>query len=364
MAGGVEEVGGLALVSLPSGGAIADDGRVAVVDRMGRQVVVLGEDGRVERTLGRDGDGPGEFRDPRFAGFWGDSLLWVSDATSGRISVFGRDGSLSSTLTRPWEPVPGSSWSAQGRWALRGGAVLGSVSGPREQRGGVYPELPLVVWSAEGAMHVADWLPTEGPSAMQILTPAGPSIGGTQPINAAPITGVDRSGSWFFSLDRSPHSGSTALDSIVIDRRDGEGRSLGRTAIPYRPVPAGEAVRTWLAHQGQWRSEALNESLPENLGTLTPEDVTSAIWVPEFIPPVREALADENGFWLQREMNFPTSADGPNLWERYDLSGTLLRWVELPAGVSGIAGTEDSILGFSMGELRVPTLYLFTVSEP
>jgi hypothetical protein len=362
--GGPDEVGGLAMVAQPWSGTIADDGSSAVVDRMGRRVIILTPDGEVRMVIGRDGDGPGEFRDPRFTGMWGDTLIWVSDASTGRLSVFSIDGTLAHTLTRQWEPIPETSWSVQGRWLMQEGAVVGAPTGPREARDGIFPPLPLALWDYEGTLGVVDWLPTAGPTALQIVTPAGPPIGGSQPINASPLVGVDRSGRWLFSLDRSPAVKGSEIDSIIIQRRDGRGRRIGRIAIPYHPKESGNAVEEWLSRQGEWRSEALNEHLPPNLGRITPDDVKAAIWIPESLPPVQEVLADELGFWLQREAGFPLRSDRPNRWERYDLEGGLLAWVDLPDGLSGIAAREDMIVGFRVGDLGIVELHAFEVRFP
>ena len=50
-------------------------------------------DGRPADTLGRRGEGPGEFTDPRALGWHGDSL-WVMDGGDYRISFFRADGSF------------------------------------------------------------------------------------------------------------------------------------------------------------------------------------------------------------------------------------------------------------------------------
>jgi hypothetical protein len=67
-------------------------GRLFVLDGMRKTVAVFDAAGRLERTIGRAGHGPGEFVDPTAIAFAGDTL-WVADPASGnRLSAFEPDG--------------------------------------------------------------------------------------------------------------------------------------------------------------------------------------------------------------------------------------------------------------------------------
>ena len=50
------------LLGLVTGGVLADEGNVLLTDEQLAHVLVVGPDGKVTRTLGREGDGPGELR--------------------------------------------------------------------------------------------------------------------------------------------------------------------------------------------------------------------------------------------------------------------------------------------------------------
>lgn len=52
-----------------------------------REVMVFTPEGDLVRRIGREGDGPGEFRSPGTVGWHGDTL-WVIDAVSQRITWF------------------------------------------------------------------------------------------------------------------------------------------------------------------------------------------------------------------------------------------------------------------------------------
>jgi hypothetical protein len=67
-------------------------GRVYVVDNGNRAVLVFGPDGEFERQLGREGAGPGEYRDPYSLAWLGDTLALL-DPRNARLALFLRDGS-------------------------------------------------------------------------------------------------------------------------------------------------------------------------------------------------------------------------------------------------------------------------------
>lgn len=67
--------------------------RLAVVDVVQTNVKVFDLNGHLVMTLGRAGDGPGEFRSPMTAVETGDGRLAVFDQQSSRVSYFAKDGS-------------------------------------------------------------------------------------------------------------------------------------------------------------------------------------------------------------------------------------------------------------------------------
>jgi hypothetical protein len=66
------------------------DGRLAVLDAQAREVRVFSPEGDHVRTIGRTGDGPGEFRSPMQVRFASDGRIIVREAA--RFSVFSPEG--------------------------------------------------------------------------------------------------------------------------------------------------------------------------------------------------------------------------------------------------------------------------------
>ncbi len=73
--------------------ALSPHGDVYVVDYGFKRVLVVGPDGAVRRTIGKEGSGPGEFGMPYVVRAGADSV-WVLDAASNRVQVFDSAGVL------------------------------------------------------------------------------------------------------------------------------------------------------------------------------------------------------------------------------------------------------------------------------
>jgi hypothetical protein len=68
------------------------DGNLYILDGTSHRVVMVSSNGRFVREVGRQGDGPGEFRQPADLAVLSDNSLVVLDRHSHRAARFGRDG--------------------------------------------------------------------------------------------------------------------------------------------------------------------------------------------------------------------------------------------------------------------------------
>lgn len=67
-------------------------GNLYVLDASARHVVKIGPDGRLVRTIGRAGEGPGEFVSPQRLVVWQDGSLAVTDSDRTAVQLFDTDG--------------------------------------------------------------------------------------------------------------------------------------------------------------------------------------------------------------------------------------------------------------------------------
>jgi hypothetical protein len=76
---------------------LGEDGSVFVLDALSRTIRVFGRDGVEVREFGRRGQGPGEFEQPGRL-LWGpEGNLWVLDLRDGRLTAFSPEGELRGT---------------------------------------------------------------------------------------------------------------------------------------------------------------------------------------------------------------------------------------------------------------------------
>lgn len=68
--------------------AIGPRGTVVVPDAQAHQVRLYDDRGNLQRTLGRQGEGPGEYENPVDAAFDGDGYLYVSDGPNQRVTRY------------------------------------------------------------------------------------------------------------------------------------------------------------------------------------------------------------------------------------------------------------------------------------
>ena len=96
---------------------IDPDGRTFILDDRARQIRIFDANGLHVRTVGRQGEGPGEFQMPIGMTWAPDGNLWVVDVANSRFTVFTPDGDLLSTHRRE---LVGYSATWQGAFATDG----------------------------------------------------------------------------------------------------------------------------------------------------------------------------------------------------------------------------------------------------
>ncbi len=109
----------------PSGVSVGEAGRVAVLDRQSSQVSVFESDGRHVLTVGREGDGPGEFRYPSSVALMPDGEIVMFDYGKRALVRFASDGSLLDQLSF------GVPYNGRGMVPNGGGLMVLSQNAPR-----------------------------------------------------------------------------------------------------------------------------------------------------------------------------------------------------------------------------------------
>lgn len=106
--GSLDAEGPEAFARVPSF-TVDDAGRIWVLESQAGELRGFDPSGRHIRTIGRAGEGPGEFRQPLRVDISPEGEFWVMDLGNARLSIFGADGELERTVpfgggffTTPW----------------------------------------------------------------------------------------------------------------------------------------------------------------------------------------------------------------------------------------------------------------------
>ena len=103
-------------------------GNLYVLDPSAFQIVVIGPGGELVMTVGREGEGPGEFRNPTDLAVWRDGRFAVVDTRHGAYQLFGPEGELERFVRM--NPVSGQPGVLAARDTVRadprGGALIAS----------------------------------------------------------------------------------------------------------------------------------------------------------------------------------------------------------------------------------------------
>lgn len=339
--------------------APAGDGSILVIDGQTRSVLLFDDEGAVAATIGREGDGPGEFQSLFHAGTLGDTV-WASDARLGRLSFFERDGS------------PIGDWSPTGfRYAAGHSAALPLAL--------VAPSSVLLTTRVEGtADSIAFFtagLGEEGPRPFTAINTSRrywPLWPGSSSTLQQPLASFDLVRPWREGLvvlrrelpDGAPTPGyrvewhSPEAETIHVD-------------VPYR------AHATMQADVDAALDVYARSTFPEQLVQLgrygSVQEVIDAaregLIVPEFLPPVRggssalfdtSVLVDPLGVvWAELWERTP---EGDAQWDIIAQTGLQAR-VTVPADLRLLAAEGQTAWGVYTDDLGVPTIVRFRVLE-
>jgi hypothetical protein len=328
-----EEVGRVGSVDDPDAGfsrigGIAVDGESAVyvLESQDRQIRVYDQNGLRIRTFGREGAGPGEFKNPTLIGFRHDTLA-VGDASLGRITLFDRNGQVLETLSVPpvWlEVAPGVMVMFEPvRFRLDGFAttITRRVTPPELPPDSFF--VPQVAVDRNG--HITDTLRFDrwGLSDTQIRVgrvdvrvPSGP------PTTPLYIDGPHDTYVVGRAVATADDQAATTITRVAVS-----GDTIYRQEIRYRPVafPAAlvdtivaRAVRPYLRNQ-QADSGAIDSAL------------RGALNLPQYQPPVTNGRVGADGvLWLQLHED----GTDQHQWLLLESNGSIMGTVTLPSNVT------------------------------
>lgn len=339
--------------------AVARDGTMYLLQPLEQRIRVFSRQGQYLRTIGRRGEGPGEFLGLQGLGWLGDTL-WVSDAALHRITLFSQKGevisSVSATHTSPsnlYYPTTAKALLADGS------AIVQPVTAASAILHGRIAETPLLKISYGGVvLDTLARLSVEH-QILGVEERNGPLPWGSyseQPISDQPLWVARPSGSGV-AIVRRPAATEGQRNRATIVMLNLAGDTVYVAKLAYNPLPVidtliEEIIRTQSSFlmrttRGRVRAPARARKL-----------VREALYIPAFHPPISGIVAGRNGqLWLRREDLHKDSIT----WTVLGRGGQIAAQVRTRRGLRILMADEHYIWGTIHDELQVPYLHRFRI---
>ena len=300
-------------------------------------------------SLGREGEGPGEFQAVSGLGFFGDSL-WVWDRRGYRVSYFDLDGALLGSVSPDVAMGTAEESPPRPTRPLRDGTFLGiSPAWSHLIATGELTEAPYARLDRGGRTLATFWsMPYEQRDIFAIMADDG--FGGTftsQPFGDGFIPAPGRRG--LLVLERRTWAGAGEA-SVIVSSIGFDGDTLFTASIPYEPVPLpaerfDSVVAAWA------------ESWSERSGRFTANEaeIRAEMYRPSHLPAVNGIMeADDGSIWLRRFDPFHSQTGEPMTeWWVLDPGGAPVARALTPIGLTVRAISANAVWGVEQDELDV-----------
>ena len=324
-----------------------DDGRIVVAHGGGHDVRIYNAAGEHLRSIGRAGDGPGEFRRPsRVHVMPGDSLL-VYDSQARRLTLLAPDG----TYARDWplqqpdgRPAALVGVFGDGSLVAQGNALFGSGGPPPTGR--LRPDVTF-------------FRVTPGEPAVDTIAvaPGAESFVRTNADASGRITSMQI---MTLPFGRTA-AASVGEDQLVIGTQDRpELRFYSQTGVVLRILRTGAPVRPVTPeHRDAWVERQIRNVPPDQHAAVRAN--FAELPHGESVPPYGMVMLDDAGnTWLQDYDDRITPAGG---WTVYDRSGRILARVQLPSTFRPHHIGADFVLGVEHDEMDVERVRLYRLER-
>lgn len=367
-------------------------GNLYVLDRAAFQVIVVDRNGQLVRTVGREGEGPGEFQRPGDLVVWRDGTFVVPDAGHDAFQIFGTDGRLehfvrvsaerSLLATDPaglsLRPGPNAGEVyRQGEPDVLGRmfGTLGQLLGGEVRKSGVDHrgieslELGGEVVAAEPVLQA--WrVPREEDSEELTLNDLANESKASRAL-AGMMTGATMYFEPDLHWDALPDGTIAYSDSsaYAIGLVAPDGSPIGVLRRPHEPEPVNARIRSGMVEQAlRELADQLESTDEEELAQVPsmPDAFREGLETREFfaeVPVVRGLRAGWNGaLWVQRRGDEPWDDNGP-----IDVFGADREYVgTFPAGTTEIPrafGPDGLVAFWETDELDVPSIVVKRLPE-
>lgn len=320
------------------------DGRVIVANSGSAELRFFDAEGRHLRSVGGEGDGPGEFQNLSALGRTVSDTLVTYDWRARRLSVFGPDGGF--VEAHQLQAVGNGIFFATSVGWLRNGVLVartGQVFTPASA-GGLHREpTTFLMYGPEGSL--VDTL-VRVPGNETYAWSGDRSIRVTRrPFGKTAVADVSPTRVAVAATDRY---------EVRVFGADGELRRVVRKR--HEPLPVTrEAFDAWLGERlARIDDPADRKERRRNYAEIP---------LPDRMPAFEDLVLDVRGnLWVQE--HDPPGTEAPSRWSVFDPEGGFLGEVTMPRGFTPYEIGADYVLGRWRDELDVEHVQLYGLERP
>lgn len=299
-----------------------------------REVKVFTATGDFVATVGRNGDGPGEFRSLALLAHNQHGGFSTYDDRLRRISVFGADGVFRSSATLPGPRVRAVS-------LLRGGRLIATGTSP------VMPSRDNIRHRDSVAYLLYD---TDGPGQDTLVL-----LPGLEVFRSGRVPGIIPFGRRSLLAARDNAIYAAPNDIYQIGRYDLDGNLSLLIRRPHVPRDITDAD----VEHAIW---SFISELPMSVRPAYREAMSRAP-IPNTMPAFDALVIDANGFLWVRDFPSPTSGE-PQAWTVFDTAGLWLGQLEAPRNLTIHDIGEDYVVGTTKDSFDIERLVLYRIDKP
>lgn len=322
---------------------LLSDGSVAAIDRSSEEVRVFAADGRHLGSMGRSGEGPGEFRSAWFIWVLPGDTLWVGDYRPWRYNVFTRDGQfVRAVQMTPVYPNP-----SRAGGVLRNGISINTRTTYMARSDFTVPDTLVVEAHDTDGQLIATV--ARVPNRVEGMT-AKSEIAN---LTLTPLFSASASADAIGSTIAVGHRGDPEVRLFDEELRL---RQIVRWSEPSRRVTAADV--------DAWRDsyvESLGGRDSDRWGPSAEAIVDSDRPVADLFPAFSSLMLGTDGrLWVAP---YRKPGQEPRRWMAFEPDGTFSCHLErVPISISEIGA--DYVLGVQSDELGVQTVAMYRLGRP
>jgi hypothetical protein len=328
------------------GSTVLPDGTIAVTDAASYNARLFDSAGTHVRTIGRQGQGPGEFPGGTGRGGTGRVLyiepdrFWViSGGPMPMVSVFETTGEFIRSFHPPMKE--------------------GHRSGG-QPHGGILRDGRSVMWSGESPWQRPIRGSWRRPERVDLIDPEGEYLRTIDTFTGIE-TWVDPEEGGGFTQQGVPFSRGAHVsavgdriavavsDSYSIRIFDESGDLMQVVRLRRDPRPTAQYLERWLDHLVEWRDGPLKAEIRARF---------AAMPAPEHVPEFEAVLLSRDGYLWVREYRMRWEEEEPAVWHVFDPAGLLQTRLTTPANFRVLEIGSDYLLGVATDDLGIERVQL------